>query len=79
MTTGNRRRKKLMSEPNSHTTKHFLEKLLAVKMNKINVKKNKPVCLGMLILDISKMAIDKYWYDYKKQKYGTNAKLFNAT
>ena len=49
-----KRRIKLVSEPNYHTTKQFSENLLATKMKKAKVKTNKPVYLGMSILDISK-------------------------
>ena len=36
---------------------------------------NKPVCLGMSILDVSKTLMYKFWYDYFKPKYGDRAKL----
>ena len=36
---------------------------------------NKPLCLGMSILDISKMLMHRFWYDYCKTKYGDRAKL----
>ena len=36
---------------------------------------NKPVYLGMSILDISKMLIYKVWYDYIKPKYEDRSKL----
>ena len=42
---------------------------------KIKVKMNKPVYLGMSILEISKTLIYKFWYDYIKPKYQNNAKL----
>ena len=48
------KRIKLVSEPNYHTTKHFSKNLLAIEMKKTKVKMNKPVYLGMSILDISK-------------------------
>ena len=44
-------------------------------MGKTKVKMNKPVYLGMSILDISKMLMYKFWYDYVRQKYGDRAKL----
>ena len=74
VTTG-KKRNKLASDPNYHTTIHFSEKLLAIEMNKINVKMNQPVQLGPSILDIGKIAIYKYWYDYVKPKYGKKVKL----
>ena len=45
---------KLVSEPNYYTTKQFSENLLAIEMKKTKVKMNKPVCLGMSTLGISK-------------------------
>ena len=45
-------------------------------MKKTKVKMNKPVCLGMPILDISKTLIYEFWYGYLKPKYNDNAKLY---
>ena len=36
---------------------------------------NKPVYLGMSILDISKTLMYEFWYDYVKPKYKEKAKL----
>ena len=38
-------------------------------MKKTRVKMNKPLYLGMSILDISKTLMYKFWYDSFKQKY----------
>ena len=75
LVTTDEKRSKLISEPNYHTTKRFSENLLAIEMKKTKVKMNKPVYLGMSILDISKMLMYKFWYDYFKPKYGDRAKL----
>ena len=69
------KRNKLVSEPNYHTTKRFSENLLAIEMKKTKVKMNKPVYLGMSILDISKTLMYKFWYGYIKPKYEDRAKL----
>ena len=37
--------------------------------------RNKPVCLELSILDLSKTVMHDFWYDYVKPKYGENAKL----
>ena len=68
-------RSKLVSEPNYHTTKYFRENLLEIEMKKTKVTMNKPLYLGMSILDISKTLMYKFWYDYIKPKYGDKAKL----
>ena len=75
LVTTDEKRNKLVSEPNYHTTKHFSENLLAIEMKKTKVKMNKPVYLGMSILDISKTLMYEFWYDYIKPKYGDRAKL----
>ena len=54
LVTTDEKRNKLVSEPNYHTTKRFSENLLAIEMKKTKVKMNKPIYLGMSILDISK-------------------------
>ena len=51
------------------------KKLLATEMKKTKVKMNKPVYLGLSILEISKILMYKFWYDYMKPKYGHNVKL----
>ena len=70
-----KKRNRLVSEPNYHTTKYFSENLLAIKMKKTKVIMNKFVYLGMSILDISKTFTYEFWYNYIKPKYGDKAKL----
>ena len=36
---------------------------------------NKPIYLGLSILEISKILMYEFWYDYMKPKYGDNIKL----
>ena len=73
--TTERRRNHLVSEPKSHTTKFFTENLLVTEMRKIQILMNKPVYLGLSILDLSKTVMYEFWYDYVKPQYGENAKL----
>ena len=72
LVTTERRRNYLVSEPNCHTTKFFTENLLAIEMSKTQVLMNKPVYLGLSILDLSKNPMYKSWYDYVKPKCGEN-------
>ena len=53
LVTTNKRRIKLVSEPNYHTTNYISEDLSIIEMNKTKVKMNKPIYLGLSILDIS--------------------------
>ena len=71
----NKRRNQLASEPSYHATKYFSENLLAIEMKKAKVKMNKPVYLGVSMLDISKTLMYGFWYDYIKLKYQDKAKL----
>ena len=76
LVTTDKRTNRLVSEPNYHTTKWFSENLLATEMKKTKLKMNKPIYLGLSILEISKILIYEFWYDYMKPKYGDNVKLF---
>ena len=73
--TTDKRRKQLVSEPNYHSHKIFLENLMAIEMKKTRVKMVKLLYLGMSILDISKTVMYEFWYDYIGPKYGDKAKL----
>ena len=44
-------------------------------MNKAKVKMNKPIYLGLSILEISKLLMYEFWYNYLKPKYVNNIKL----
>ena len=44
-------------------------------MKKIKVKINKPVYLGLSILEISKTLMYEFWYDYINQIIKNNSKL----
>ena len=43
-------------------------------MKKVKVKMNKPVYLGLPILEISKILMYEFWYDYIKPKHQQNIK-----
>ena len=75
LVTTNKKRNKLVSEPNYHTMNYISEDLSIIEMNKTKVKMNKPIYLGLSILDISKILIYELWYDYMKPKYGNRVKL----
>ena len=54
---------------------YISEGLSIIEMNKTKVKMNKPICLGLSILEISKILMYEFWYDYMKPKYNDNIKL----
>ena len=64
LVTTDKRRNQLVSKPNYHKTKYFSKNLLATEMNKVKVKMNKPVYLGLSFLEINETLMCKFWYDY---------------
>ena len=56
------------SEANYHTTKIFSENLLAMEVKKTQMHVNKPVYLGLSILELSKIVMYEFWYDYVNSK-----------
>ena len=69
------RLKKLSAKPNYKSCKIFNENLISVHMKKTSLTMNKPVYLGMCILDLSKTIMYNFHYNYIKPKYGAKAKL----
>ena len=74
LVTTDRKRSKLVSEPNYHTINLISEDLSIIEMKKTKVKMNKPIYLGLSILENSKILMYEFWYDYMKTKYN-NVKL----
>ena len=44
-------------------------------MKRKKVKMNKPIYFGLSILEISKLLMYEFWYDYMKPKYDDDVKL----
>ena len=76
LVTTDKKRNKLVSEPNYHAINYISEDLSIIEINKTKVKMNKPIYLGLSILDISKILMYEFWYDYMKPKYGNDVKLW---
>ena len=77
LVTTERRKNYLVSEPNYHTIKFFEELFLAAEMKKMQIVMNKPVYLGLLILELSKILMYEFSYDYVKPQYGEKAQLWD--
>ena len=75
LVTANKKRSLLVSEPNYHTMNCITENLSIIKMKNTKIKMNKPIYLGLSTLDISKILMYEFWYDYMKPKYGNDVKL----
>ncbi|PFX17605.1 hypothetical protein AWC38_SpisGene18061 [Stylophora pistillata] len=66
---------KLVKKPNFKHCTIFSENLCAIHMRKTLIEFDKPLYLGMSILDISKTLMYDFHYNYIKTKYGDKAKL----
>ena len=75
LVTMDKKRSKLVSEPNYHTIDLISEDLSVIEMKKTKVKMNKAIYLGLSILEISKILMYEFWYDYMKPKYNDNVRL----
>ena len=75
LVTTDKKRSKLVSEPNYHTINLISEDPSIIEMKKTKVKMNKPIYLGLSILEISKILMYEFCYDYMKPKYDNNVKL----
>ena len=63
------------AKPTYKGCKIFHENLVAVNMMKSRLILNKPVYVGMCILDLSKTLMYDFHYNFIKEKYGENAIL----
>ena len=67
--------KKLVAKPNFERCTIFNENFIAIHMKKTCVVYDKPVYLGMCILDLSKTLMYDFHCNYIKKKYREKAKL----
>ena len=62
-------------KPNFKSGVRFDDNLMGCEMGKIKAVMKKPVYLGQVILDLSKIVMYEFHYDYMKPKYQENLKL----
>ncbi len=65
----------LTAHPRCQEVRVFDEQLVAIKMRPATVRLFKPIYSGFSVLDLSKLLMYEFHYDYVKQKYGDNAAL----
>ena len=75
LVTTDEKRSKLLSEPNYHTINLISENLSIIEMKRTKVKMNKLIYLGLSILEITKIFMYEFSYDYMKPKYDDKVKL----
>ena len=75
LVTDRKKAEKLAAKPNFKHCNIFDEDSIAIHMKKTSLTMDKPVYLGMNILDFSKTLMFDFHYNYIKKKYGDKAKL----
>ena len=60
---------RLVKNPIFKRAKEFNDTLTAYLMNPVTVTLDKPLYVGMAILDLSKILMYNYWYDVIRKKY----------
>ncbi|XP_071575610.1 uncharacterized protein [Temnothorax nylanderi] len=65
----------LIARPNFHSRSVFSENLVAIELQKLEVKFNKPVYVGMCILEISKTCLYEFHYDYMAPLYRDRCRI----
>lgn len=65
----------LIAKPNFKRSTIFDENLVALEFEKTSILMDKPISIGMAILDISKVVMYEFYYDYLKPKYGSDVCL----
>ena len=75
LVTDKKQVEKLSAKPNFNHCNIFSEDLVAIHMKKTKLIFNKPVYLGICILDLSKTLMHDFHYNYINQKHVDKAKL----
>ncbi|KYN15204.1 hypothetical protein ALC57_12579, partial [Trachymyrmex cornetzi] len=65
----------MIAKPNFHSRSVFSENLVAIKMRKLEVKFDKPIYVGMCILDISKTCLYEFHHEYMAPLFREKCKI----
>lgn len=70
-----KRLQKVSSKPTYKMHRIFSEDLVGVELSRKKIKLNKPIFVGMSILDLSKYTMYDFYYNHLKNVYGSNVEL----
>ena len=65
----------MIAKPNFHNHNVFSENLVAIELRKLEVKFDKPIYVGMCILDISKMCLYEFHHEYMAPLFHKKCKI----
>ena len=65
----------LIAKPNFHSRAIFSEHLVAIELRKLKVKFDKPIYVGMSVLDVSKVCLYELHYEYMRAKFDDRCKV----
>jgi len=66
---------KCVNKPHMRTFKTIFDGVSLIQYYKCKAKLNKPIYIGQAILDLSKVRMYRFHYEYMKPRYGNDAKL----
>ena len=75
LVTSPERLRKVLAKPSLKSFKIFDENLAAVEVQKTVLTLNRPIYVGMTILDLSKTLMYDFFYNHLRVKYGEDVKL----
>ena len=67
--------RKWTQKPNCNEVRIFGEDLVGIEMQKLQTKIDRPFYVGFAVLELSKLLMYRFHYDYIKTKYGDKAQL----
>lgn len=67
--------RKLVAKPNFKKFTLFDEDLVAIHMNRTNIVMDKPIAIGMAVLEISKVLMYDFFYNHLRPQYGENVEI----
>lgn len=67
--------RKLIAQPNFKKFSIFDENLVAIELNTTNIFMNKCITVGFSVLDLSKIVMADFFYNYMQKKYGDNVSI----
>ncbi|KYM93653.1 hypothetical protein ALC62_15744 [Cyphomyrmex costatus] len=68
----------MIAKPNFHSCSVFSENLVAIELRKLEVKFDKPIYVGMCILDISKTCLYEFHHEYMAPLFHDKCKIMNT-